>query len=85
MRIGQIGLKGHQGVVYQGAQALGGCEIVAVSDDDAAATARLIATQPLARRAEAYRDWRHLVEHAMMDVCVVCDTNDTRADQIVAL
>ncbi len=85
MRIGQIGLKGHQGVVYQGAKALGGCEIVAVSDDDANATARLIETQPLARRAESYRDWRHLVEHSMMDVCVVCDTNDTRADQIVAL
>lgn len=85
MRIGQIGLKGHEGVIHQGASKLGGCQIVAVSEDDPNAAAKLVKNSPLAKQAEVYRDWRHLVEHTMMDVCVVCDTNDTRADQIVAL
>lgn len=85
MRIGQIGLKGHQGVVLHGAEKLGGCQLVAISEDDSAVAEKLVKNSPLARQAETYRDWRHLIEHTMMDICVVCDTNNVRADQIVAL
>src|SRR5581483_822452 len=85
MKIGQIGLKGHQTVVYRGATELGGCEIVAVSDDDQAEVEKLCKKEPLAKGAEKYHDWRHLIEHSMMDVCCVCDENGVRAEQLIAL
>jgi len=85
MRIGQLGLKGHEGVVHQGARELGGCQIVAISDDDRAEIDKLIKKEPMAQKAETYHDWRHMVEHTMMDVCVVCDENGLRAEQLIAL
>jgi predicted dehydrogenase len=85
MRIGIIGLKGHQGVVLNGAAQLGGCEVVAVSDNDQASLEKFRKNEPLASRAELYREWDHLIEHAMMDVCCVCDENGLRADQLIKL
>lgn len=85
MRIGIIGLKGHQSVVLAGARELGNCRIVAVADEDLAAVEQFIAHEPLARGADAYQNWRHLLEHAMLDVCVVCDESGVRAEQLLAL
>jgi hypothetical protein len=72
MKIGLMGLKGHYSTVLAGARELRGCEVVAVSDDDQQAVAQLIKREPLAADAQAYREWRHLLEHTMMDVCVLC-------------
>jgi len=85
MRIGVIGLQGHDSVVLRGAETLGGCQVVAVSDDDEAAVARYCERNPLARTAEKYRNWQHLLEHTMMDVCVVADENGRRVEQLLAL
>lgn len=85
MNIGIIGLKGHQNVVLTGARQLGDCRVVAVSDADADAVARFVKKEPLARDAQEYRDWRHLLEHSMMDVCCVCDENGIRHEQLIAL
>jgi predicted dehydrogenase len=85
MRLGLIGLKGHQSVVLEGARELGDVELVAVSDDDGKALDKFVRDAPQARQAQKYSDWRHLVEHAMMDVCCVCDENYFRADQLLAL
>src|SRR4029078_1764121 len=85
MGLGLIGLKGHQSVVLNGARELGDVEVVAVSDDDAGALDKFIRDTPQARQAQKYTDWRHLVEHAMMDVCCVCDENYLRTDQLLAL
>src|SRR5688572_9313222 len=85
MRIGIIGLKGHQGVVFKGAEQLGGCSVVAVSDDDPRELQTFVKQQPLAKEAQTYADWRMLLEHSMLDVCVVCDENGLRADQLIAL
>ena len=85
MKIGIIGLKGHQGVVLKGATQLGDCEVVAVCDDQQQALDAFRKTEPLAKRAELYRDWRHLVDHTMMDVCCVCDENGRRAEQLTWL
>ncbi len=41
--------------------------------------------EPLAHTAEVYTDWRHLLEHTMMDVCCVADENQLRAEQLMAL
>jgi predicted dehydrogenase len=85
MKIGIMGLKGHEGVVLSGARELGDCQIVAVSDDDQAQRERFRRREPLAKDAELYQDWRHLIEHTMMDVCCVCDVNGLRAEQLIAL
>ena len=85
MRLGLIGLKGHQSVVLNGARQLGDVELVAVCDDDEGALKRFVRDTPQARQAQKYADWRHLVEHTMMDVCCVCDENHVRAEQLLAL
>ena len=85
MRIGIFGLKGHQSVVFQGARELGGCQIVAVSDDDPQKLRKFCEQEPLAREAESYANAAHLIEHAMLDLCVVCDENGLRAEQLLAL
>jgi predicted dehydrogenase len=85
MRLGLIGLKGHQSVVLNGARQLGDVELVAVSDDDRRTLDRFVRDSPQARDAQKYSDWRHLVEHSMIDVCCVCDENGVRAEQLLAL
>jgi predicted dehydrogenase len=85
MRLGLIGLKGHQSVVLNGARQLGDVELVAVSDDDARTLDRFVRDTPQARQAQKFADWRHLIEHAMLDVCCVCDENHLRAEQLIAL
>ncbi|GIW78917.1 MAG: oxidoreductase [Gemmatales bacterium] len=85
MRLALIGLKGHQGVVVRGASQLGDVEIVAVADDVKGQAERFKQRERLAKKADVYTDWRHLLDHAMMDVCCVCDENGIRAEQIIAL
>jgi predicted dehydrogenase len=85
MRLGLIGLKGHQSVVLEGARRLGSVELVAVSDDSKETLERFKRNEPLARHAETYADWRHLLEHTPLDVCCVCDENYVRAEQLIAL
>src|SRR5438552_1719127 len=85
MNIGILGLKGHQIVALEGARQLGDCRLVAVADDDPKLLADFMKQEPLAKDAQPYADWRHLVEHSMLDVAVCCDANHVHADQIVAL
>jgi predicted dehydrogenase len=85
MRLGLIGLKGHQSVVLQGAKQLGNVELVAVSDDSKEALEQFKKREALARNAETFADWRMLLDHAMLDVCCVCDENHLRAEQLIAL
>lgn len=85
MRLGLIGLKGHHSVVLDGARQLGNVTLVAVADDAKPALERFQKAEPLARTADLYTDWRHLIEHTMMDVCCVGDENHLRAGQLIAL
>jgi predicted dehydrogenase len=85
MKIGLIGLKGHHSVVLRGAAEFGGCEIVGIADDDTAAAEKLRKRDPLAANAQIYPDWRRLLDHAMLDVCIVGDENGKRAEQLIAL
>ncbi|MEW6302222.1 MAG: Gfo/Idh/MocA family oxidoreductase [Verrucomicrobiota bacterium] len=85
MRLALIGLKGHQSTVLEGARALGDVELVAVADDSAAKLESFMSREPLARKAQRYADWRHLVEHTPMDVCCICDENRWRAEQVIEL
>lgn len=85
MRLGIIGLKGHQGVVLEGARQLKNVALVAVADDSKPALERFQKAEPLARTAQVYADWRHLIDHTMMDVCCVSDENQLRPEQLIAL
>ncbi len=86
MKLGLIGLKGHQTRVLNGAQELGGFEVVGIADDDQdkiAATKRRY--RSLMGNAPVFEDWRRLLDHSVMDVCCVCDENGVRFEQLAAL
>lgn len=85
MRIGIIGLQGHVNYFLQGARQVEGARVVAVSNSVRAAAEKLVAREPLAEGAEVYEDWRHLIEHSLMDVCVVAAENGERVEQLVEL
>lgn len=85
MKIGIIGLQGHQNYVLQGIRKWPDARIVAIADDHAGAVAELKRREKLAAEADAYEDWRMLLEHAMLDVCLVCGENGQRAEQLIAL
>ena len=85
MKLGLIGLKGHQSVVLQGMRQLGGWEVIGVAEDDQAAAQRFQKREPLAKNAVVFQDWRRLLDHTQMDVCCVCDENGVRAEQLLAL
>lgn len=85
MKLGIIGLKGHQNVVLAGARELGDIELVAVSDDNPETLEVFLKREPLAKGAEKYADWRHLVEHSMLDIVCLCDENAIRPEQLHSL
>ena len=85
MRMGMIGLKGHQSVVLNGARQLGGFEVVAIAHDDPGDIERLKADEPMAKNAMAFANATQLLEHSQIDVCCVCDENGGRVDNLVAL
>jgi predicted dehydrogenase len=85
MRLGMIGLKGHQSTVLAGARQLGGWDIVGVAEGDKAVADRFKQRERLAAKAVLFDDWRRLLDHTQMDVCCVCDENGVRAEQLVAL
>jgi predicted dehydrogenase len=85
MKLGLLGLKGHQSVVLAGARELGDVEVVGIAEADAAAAERLKKREAVAKNATVFADWRRLLDHTAMDVCCVCDENGLRAEQLVAL
>ena len=85
MKLAFIGLKGHVGTVLAGAKQLGDVEVVAVSDDDPQRLAAFLKSDPLLNHAQDYEQWRHLIEHSLMDVCCIADENGLRAEQLLPL
>ena len=86
-KLGFIGLKGHESVVLRGAAELnkatpGAIEIVAVADDVPEELAKFMKS-PQLQGAQPYADWRHLLEHAMLDVVCLSDANDLHTEQII--
>ena len=85
MRIGVIGLQGHVNYFLEGARQVEGCQIVAVSNAVQSAAESFVRREELAAGAEIYHDWRHLVEHTLMDVCLVAGENGEWAEQLIEL
>src|SRR3954466_1153498 len=84
MKLGLIGLKGHQSVVLSGMKQLGGWEVVGVAETDAKEVERL-KRDPQAKNAIHFEDWRRLLDHTQIELCLVCDENAARAEQLIAL
>ncbi|MFO0810467.1 MAG: Gfo/Idh/MocA family oxidoreductase [Gemmataceae bacterium] len=85
MKLGLIGLKGHQSAVLGGMKQLGGWEIAGISDGDRAAAERFQKREPLAKDAIVFDDWRRLLDHTKLDCVCLCDENGVRGEQLVAL
>ena len=60
----------------------GAIEIVAVADDVPDELAKF-ARQPQLKGAQAYPEWRQLLEHALLDVVCMSDANDLHTEQII--
>jgi predicted dehydrogenase len=71
--------------VLAGAKLLGDVEVVAVAEEDAALMASLVKKDALLAKAQTYEQWRHLVQHTMMDVCCVAGESGGRVEQLLAL
>lgn len=85
MKLAFIGLKGHVGTVLAGAKQLGDVDVIAVSEDDPQKLSEFLKRDPLLKNAQGYEQWRHLIEHSLMDVCCVADQNGVRAEQLLPL
>jgi len=84
MNLGFIGLKGHVGAVITGAEKLGDIEVVGFADGSSNTLASF-QKRPLFQKAHACEQWKHLIEHSMMDVCCVADESGVRVEQLLAL
>jgi predicted dehydrogenase len=85
MKLAFIGLKGHVGTVLAGVKLLGDVEVVAVAEENPVLMASLIKKDPGLAKAQTYEQWRHLVEHTMMDVCCVAGESGQRFEQLLLL
>ena len=85
MKLAFIGLKGHVGTVLAGMNLLADVEVVAVAEENPALMASLIKKDPCLAKAQTYEQWRHLVDHTMMDVCCVAGESGERFEQLLLL
>lgn len=85
MKLGFIGLKGHVAAVLAGAKQLDDVQVVAVAEADPKLLEAFLKREPVLHQSQGYEQWRHLVEHSMLDVCCVADESGVRLDQLLAL
>jgi predicted dehydrogenase len=82
VRLALIGVQGHIGEVTGRLQQAPDVELVAVSDTDPKAAAR-VARGPLAG-VRQYTDYRQLLDRERLDMAAVCGPNGTRAAIVLA-
>jgi len=85
MKLGFIGLKGHVGAVLAGAKQLGDVQVAGVAEEDAKLLEAFLKRETAVPKSQGYKQWRHLVEHSMLDVCCVADESGVRFEQLLTL
>jgi predicted dehydrogenase len=85
LKLGFIGLKGHVGAVLAGAKQLGDVQVLAVAEDDPQLLESFLKREPALSKSQGYEQWRHLIEHSILDVCCVADESGVRMEQLLAL
>jgi len=82
-RVGLIGLKGHQGTILNGVQAMDGARLVAVCDDDQAKLDGVSGWPSADDATETFTDPTALLDTVELDIVGVCGTDAERAPIIL--
>lgn len=85
MKLGFIGLKGHVGAVLAGVKQLGDVQVAGVAEEDLKLREAFLKRHPGLHKSQGFEQWRHLIEHSMLDVCCVADESGVRFEQLLAL
>ena len=83
IRAGLIGLKGHQGTILNGVQAMDGARLVAVCDDDEQKLAGVSGWPSADAETQTFSDPAELFDSVEMDIVGVCGTDSERAPMIL--
>ncbi len=81
--VGLIGLKGHQGTILNGVQAMDGARLVAVCDDDEQKLAGVSGWPSAGPETQTFSDPAELFDSVEMDIVGVCGADSERAPMIL--
>ncbi len=84
IRVGLIGLKGHQGTILNGVQAMDEARLVAVSDDDEQKLAGVSEWAAADEETQTFADPAEMLDDVELDILGVCGTDAQRAPMILA-
>ncbi|MBD3292448.1 MAG: hypothetical protein GF393_05960 [Armatimonadia bacterium] len=83
-RVGLIGLKGHQGTILNGVQAMDDARLVAVCDDDTDRLEGVPGWPSADDRTQTFTDPAALLDEVELDIVGVCGTDSERAPMVLA-
>lgn len=83
LNVGLIGLKGHQGTITGGVQAMPDARLAAVCDDDTEALAAVPGWGAADDDTETFTNPLELLDSVELDICGVCGTDAERAPVII--
>ncbi len=84
LRVGLIGLKGHQGTILSGVQAMDEARLVAVCDDDESKLAGVSGWPSADAETATYTDATAMLDGVEMDIVGIAGTDAERAPMICA-
>lgn len=84
IRVGLIGLKGHQGTILNGVQGMDDARLVAVCDDDQAKLDGVSNWPSADEETQTFTDPAELLDTVELDILGVCGTDSERAPMILA-
>ena len=84
LRVGLIGLKGHQSTILSGVQAMEHARLVAVSDDEESKLAGVSGWPSASADTLTFTDPLELLDSVDLDIVGVCGTDSERAPMILA-
>lgn len=84
LRVGLIGLKGHQGTILNGIQAMDEARLVAVCDDDEEKLASVSGWPAADDETRVFTEPREMLDAVELDIVGICGTDAERAPMILA-
>jgi predicted dehydrogenase len=84
LNVGLIGLKGHQGVILSGVQAMPDARLAAVCDDDPAALGGVSGWPSADADTRTFTDPAQMLDEVELDIVGICGHDAERAEMIVA-
>ncbi len=84
LNVGIIGLKGHQGTILGGIQAMDDVRLAAVAEDNAGALEGVPKWASADEETKRYAEWRDMLAENDLDIVGVADADGPRAAQLIA-